>query len=119
MKNSMVWPIIVMVSAAAATAAVAAPAASPVRVIVVAWFMLVCPGLAYVGLLRLNRPLAEVMLSIALSLAIDAIVAEVMALSNTWSPAAGLTVLVALSMTGAVLQLIVLWRAPVKEVTNP
>jgi nucleoside recognition membrane protein YjiH len=78
---------------------------SPIRVAIVFWFMLVCPGMAFARLLCMRERLVELTLAIALSIALDTIVAETMALAKHWSPQWGIVTLAVLSVVGAVIQL--------------
>jgi hypothetical protein len=61
--------------------------------------------MAIIRLLQLKDILAELVLAIALSLAISALLAELMALSHLWSPAAELASLIIISLIGATLQI--------------
>lgn len=69
------WPLVIGLSAAVAAAAVYADIDAAARAIVVLWFMLVCPGMAIVRLLRLSDPLTEFAIAVALSLAIETVLA--------------------------------------------
>ena len=69
------WPAIIVVSAVAAGGLVYAGVAGPLRVAAVLWFLLICPGMAFVRLLRVADLATELMLAIGLSLALDAVVA--------------------------------------------
>lgn len=116
MKAANLWPVLVILSAVAAFMATAGNLIAPVRIALVAWFMLICPGLAYVRLLQLHHWLTNLMLAIALSLTIDTLVAEGMVLAKIWSPLGGLLTIGLLSVVGAVLQLRLARRAlPVVE----
>lgn len=111
---SWLWPAIIAGSALAAGALVYSGSASPIRPALVLWFLLICPGMAFVPLLRVAGLATELMLAIALSLALDAIVAIGMLYSRLWSPGWGLAALIGASLAGALAQLI--WRrAPPKE----
>lgn len=70
------------------------------------WFLLVCPGMAFVPLLPLKDRLTELTLAIALSLALDTLVAEVMALNGLWSAKWGLFALICVTLTGVGLQVL-------------
>ena len=59
------WPLVIGLSAAVAAAAVYADIDVAARAIVVLWFMLVCPGMAIVRLLRLSDPLTEFAIAVA------------------------------------------------------
>jgi hypothetical protein len=68
-----------------------------VRTVLALAFLGAGPGAALVGLLRLNDRWATASLVIALSLATDVMVAQVMLMAGIWSPTGGLTVIVALT----------------------
>lgn len=98
------WPAVISLSAAAAAIVTFGQVPAPLRAIVGLWFLLVCPGMAFVRLLRLKEGIAEWTLAIASSLAMDALVAGSMVYAGAWSPAGGMLVLVAASLAGALLQ---------------
>jgi hypothetical protein len=98
-------PVIVLASSALAMLeGIATHGASPLRTLLVVWFLAVAPGLAVVGLLRLQDPWLEVALVPALSLSIDVIVGGILSYTRLWSPAAGILILVAISVAGAFVQ---------------
>src|SRR5262245_14909782 len=101
---SVAWPAVIVLSGLAAAAVTLVNVVEPLRSILVFWFLLVCPGMAFVRLLRLGQPVAEWTLAVALSLAIDALVAGTMAFFKIWSPVGGLLVLVVLSLAVAIVQ---------------
>ncbi len=104
MKRDLVWPAAVAVWAVAALAAMASTQPSLFRQVVVFSFMLFCPGLGFVRLLDVKGFLPAVALVLALSMALDTLVAETMVLAHAWSPLAGQIVLVCVSVAGALLQ---------------
>jgi hypothetical protein len=67
---------------------------TPVRAPLIFAFVLACPGLAWVGLLRLREPLAEFVLGVALSLVAATLASEALALLRLWSASAILLSLV-------------------------
>lgn len=75
-------------------------APSALRTLVNLSFLLLCPGMAFVLLLKLQPAWFELMLGVALSLALDALVAGVMAYTAIWSPAAGMWILAGVSLAG-------------------
>jgi hypothetical protein len=98
-------PLIVLASSALAMLeGIATDGASTLRTVLVVWFLAVAPGLAVVGLLRLQDPWLEVALVPALSLSIDVIVGGVLSYTRLWSPAAAILILVAISVAGAFVQ---------------
>lgn len=108
MPRTVAWPAIIVVSALGAAVLTLADIASPVRPVIALWFLCVCPGMAFVRLLRLEEGLTELTLAIALSLAMNVIVAVVTLYTGLWSPQWGLVVLIGLSLLGVVLQIVTL-----------
>jgi hypothetical protein len=97
-------PGLILASSTLAMLAGVAGAVSPLRTLLVFWFLAVCPGLAIIGLIELRDPWLEMALVPALSLAIDVFVGGILSYSGLWSPTAGIIVLVAISVCGAVAQ---------------
>ncbi|HET7093592.1 MAG TPA: hypothetical protein VFI22_08950, partial [Thermomicrobiales bacterium] len=99
-------PLAILGSAAAATGAAAMlPAGNPLRLAVILWFLFVCPGMALVRLLDLKDRVAAWTLAVALSLALDAIVAGALLYAGLWSPPAAFAILTGISVAGAGLQI--------------
>jgi hypothetical protein len=73
---------------------------------IVIWFLFVCPGMVCVHFLHLQESIVEYVLALALSLAIDAIVAGMFLYSGWWSPTGILNVLVSFCLVGAAIQLV-------------
>ncbi len=95
------WPAALIATAGVASSVVAAGGESLPRTLIVLGFLLVCPGLA---LLRLAGPfdaLATATLAVALSIALDMLLALGLAYSGLWSPAAALVILVGLVVAAA------------------
>jgi hypothetical protein len=105
-RPQVAWPVVLVLSAAAAgivaVAAVPAALATPV----VLWFVLVCPGMALVRLLRLADPVAELGIGIALSAALATLVSGALLYAGAASPRATLAILATATVGGAVAQ----WR---------
>ena len=99
------------VSAVAAVAAVLADVGAPVQPVLVLWFVLVCPGMAFVGLIRPASPVFALALSIAVSCALAALVAQLMLFAGVWSPITGLVVLALLTAVVAGTEMLVDRRA--------
>jgi len=78
--------------------------ALPSRALIAVWFLLVCPGMAFVRLLQLQDQASEWTIAIALSLALDAAVAIIMVYGGIWSPDSGLRALILISLVGALMQ---------------
>src|SRR5919197_5513768 len=106
MTRSLCWPLVIVASASGTALAMAGHVGPPLQPLIAFWFLLVCPGMAFVPLLRLAGGLTAVTLALALSIALDTLVAETMVLTRTWSPAGALGVLMGISMAGAGRQLL-------------
>ena len=104
MWSPWLWPATILLSAAGIALTFFAGVAAPARPFVALWFLLLCPGMALVRLLRVGGVATELTLAIALSLVLDTLVAMVMIYTGTWSPGAGLIVLIGISVFGALLQ---------------
>jgi hypothetical protein len=96
------WSVIALTSAALAVALAVAGVHSPLRVLVILWFVLVCPGMTIVRRLRITDPAAELTLALGLSVALATAVASIGLYSGLWSPAATLAVLVVITLVAAV-----------------
>lgn len=95
-----IWPVIIIISAIGAGLLALANILPPIRHLLSLWFLLVCPGMAYVRLLTNTDGLTQWTLAIALSLALDAVVAAFMLYTGHWSPNWGLVALIATSLGG-------------------
>ncbi len=107
----LLWPAAILVSTAATGVAVLGNLGPPLRPLLAGWFLLFCPGMAFVRLLRLEDPASELALGLALSLATDTLVAIALLYARVWSAGLGLALLMAMSTVGATLQLLGLWRS--------
>ena len=103
--TAWLWPTIIMLSALSASLFAFTGVESPVRQAIAFWFLMVCPGMAFVRLLRIQDQFAQWSLAIALSLALDASVAGSMLYAGVWSPTWAVVMLTGVSVSGAVLQL--------------
>ncbi len=111
----MGWPVLICASALAAEVAKLGLFGPAARTILVGWFMLVIPGLAYARLLPLEKdPLAMCVVAVALSLTLDTLLAIVMVLTHVYDPGLALFILIALSLAGAGIRLIHSSRFPSK-----
>jgi len=108
--RSLTWPILITLSALAAVWVVLAEVGPPLQPVILLWFLLVCPGLAFVRLLRLDDWFAQCTLAIAVSTALGVVLAEGMIYSHRWNPIGALLVLAALSIIGAALDAIMTAR---------
>ena len=104
------WAIVVLVSTVAVAFVSLTGAPEVVRAPISLWFIAICPGMAVIRLLRLDEPIAEVMLAFALSLALAGLIPAVFLYSGAWSPAWSLTVLVAIAAVGLALDPVIVPR---------
>lgn len=98
-------PLIVLVSTVALVVLYGADWEGPVRVVVAFWFLLVCPGLAWIPLFPGTSRDAELALVIALSLALDTAVVTTQLALGLLSPAGSLVMLGGICGAGCTLQL--------------
>lgn len=108
--NRWLWPLLILLSilsVAIVTFVLPRPATTlTYTTLITVWFVLICPGMAFVRLLGLTHWLEEWVLAVALSLALSTLVPEVMLYTRLWSPNLSLLVLMALSAVGAGLQVL-------------
>ncbi|HEX9130663.1 MAG TPA: hypothetical protein VF844_00075 [Ktedonobacteraceae bacterium] len=107
------WQAIIILSAVAAALFTFMFPPTPLRPVVVMWFLFICPGMMLVRFLRLNELVVEWVLALALSLALDAIVSGIVLYAGKWSPVAILGIIIGLSLAGAITQLTMLNQASV------
>ncbi len=107
MKGRSLWSLILLLSAIAAGIIAFALPGTVLCLIVMLWFLLVCPGMVVVRYLNLKEAVAEWMLALALSLAIDAIVASIALYAGAWSPTGILYTLMVICVTGVIGQFII------------
>jgi hypothetical protein len=97
------WPGLIVLSTVAVEIATIVKLAPPIRGPLVLWFSLVCNGMAWVRLLRIDDPLAEVVTAIALSVALSGLTAAAFLYAGHWSPEWSLIVLQAITLAGVIL----------------
>lgn len=102
------WPIVIIASAAAVTVVVTSNSQTAIRPALVLWFMFVCPGMAFIRLLRITSIAVEIALAIALSLALATIVTGSLLYAGIPSTVTSLGILSGLSIVGALAQLFLL-----------
>lgn len=100
------WPTIIISLSTVATGLVTFVNTDiAVRPFIVLWFLFVCPGMALVRFFRLEELVVEWILALALSFAVDAIVAGILLYAGRWSPTATLEILMGISLGGAIIQI--------------
>lgn len=106
MTRSLWWPIILIASAIGAGLAMYLNIETPIRPVIGFWFLLFCPGMAYVRMLRIRKIAVELIAAIALSMAANIILSSALVLASFWSSTVALGILIALTMVGATIQII-------------
>jgi len=104
-RANWLWPTIIIFSALAASLVNFVFTGIAIRPIIVFWFLFICPGMTVIRFLRLKEPAVEWTLAIALSFAIDAIVAGIQLYAGKWSPTATLGILIGFCFIGSAIQL--------------
>jgi hypothetical protein len=92
---------------------------SPARVLGDFWFLLLCPGLAWVPLLGFADRTMQLALAVGLSIALDTLVATAMLYAGQWSPAGTLWLLIIPSLVGTGLQMARLRRVEPRSIVQP
>jgi hypothetical protein len=100
------WREVLLVSAVLAGAIQLAGPHSPLRLAVILWFVLVCPGMAVVRLLGLEDAATELALAVALSIALAMAAGGIALYSGLWAPGATLAILIAFTAGAAVAPLV-------------
>jgi hypothetical protein len=85
-RYSLWWPLTLILSTIAVGFVTFVITDLVVRPIIVMWFLFVCPGMAVIRFLRFNEIVTEWALALALSIAIDAIIAAIFLYAGMWSP---------------------------------
>jgi uncharacterized membrane protein len=111
-RSAWLRPAVLILSAAAASLVTFVAPDTPIRPAVTLWFLLICPGLALVPLFHLDDLVAEAVLCLALSFAVDALVGGVALYAGRWSMTGVFTALLGVSIGGALLQIAApyVWR---------
>jgi hypothetical protein len=77
----------------------------PVRAAFTLAFMGFGPGLAIMGILRLDDPVLDISIALALSLSLDTILATAMTLLHQWKPSRGLAIIAAVTVVAGLVQI--------------
>lgn len=101
MNRSIAWPLVVAASTGAALAGLAMGLDPPVAPLLALWYLGVCPGIGWVRLLRMHDPLAEILLAVALSLSVGAVVSVLLLALGVWSSGLALVLTGVVALAGA------------------
>ncbi|CCF82884.1 hypothetical protein [Nitrolancea hollandica] len=110
-RPGWLWPLVIAISALASGLISFWDVESPLRPAITLWFLIVCPGMALVRLLRLRDGVTEWAIAIALSLALETGVNEIMLYTGRWAPEWSLLAVMTITLLAVIPQLPVLHRA--------
>jgi len=99
-RRSLTWPAAILLSTVAVSVVTYADIWPSLRPFVALPFLVLCPGLAWARLLRVEPELNTILLGVALSLAIDTIVATALLYAHQPSVQVNLAALVAITIGG-------------------
>src|SRR5437660_3079372 len=106
MRLSWVWSTFNLLATLVTSVCVFVVPATPFQPFVVMGFLCFCPGMALVRFLRFNDLAVELSLAVALSLSVVSITAGAFLYLKHWSPSDTLTILVLLTLTCSIAQLV-------------
>jgi capsular polysaccharide biosynthesis protein len=120
LRTNYFLPAIVLLSSPLALASVIWDWGSPLRWILVFWFLLICPGMAFAYLLPGKDQITRFFLMIVLSFALDAAVAQSALYLGMWSPKLILWILMGFCWLGIFLMFAIniFRRLPTSTLTN-
>lgn len=99
-RRSLTWPAAILLSTVAVSVVTYAGIWPSVRPFVALPFLVLCPGLAWARLLRVEPELNTILLGVALSLAVDTIVATALLYAHQPSVQVNLGALIAITIGG-------------------
>ncbi len=105
LQRSRLLPALLLASVLALGLALVVGGTSPLRSLLVVWFLLACPGLALAPLIGLHDAIGTATVAITLSISIDLIVVGALLYAGTWSPVACYVLLASITIAGAARQL--------------
>jgi hypothetical protein len=109
---SVAYTVTIVALASGSALCILTDIGSPIRPAVTSTFLLICPGLACTRLLRIQPAMVEATVAVAISLAIDALIAECMVYARLWSPATALWLLIAFTMVAEAARQVSAGRKP-------
>jgi hypothetical protein len=96
------WPFVVAALSVAITVVRIADIGPPIAPLIALVFVLFCPGLPYVRMLDVREPLTEAVMSVALSISIEALVSVPLLVASAWTADRMLAMAIAIAMFGAI-----------------
>ena len=108
--KSFLWPLGLLFSTDLTVIAISLNLQSPIREILAFWFLLVCPGMAFIRLFNFREIIVEWTLAIALSITINTLISEILVLNHIWSIGLATFLVAAFCITGSILQIVQVFR---------
>jgi uncharacterized membrane protein len=99
----LVWPLVVVVSSVIAVAVQVVPKLESIRLLCTFWFILICPGMAFTGLMDIGDVLVEIGFGVALSIAVGVLISLAMVYTHQWHPELAVFAEVAIALVGVAL----------------
>jgi hypothetical protein len=103
MRSPSTWTVVLLFSCLLAWFVVFTALGGVAQLVVIVWFLGVCPGMMLARYLRLREPVVEWTLAISLSLVADVLAGGLALLLGKWSPSAIFSILVIMTVIGALL----------------
>lgn len=100
------WPAGIIFSVVVVAASMALDVEGPFRALISVWFLAVCPGAAWVRLVRIEDQAARWTIAIAASLSVELLVALGMVYTGWWSVGWGFAIVATVAIVGAVWDLL-------------
>lgn len=103
--SNWLWPAVIIVSVSAVGLVNFVFTSIALRPVIMLWFLFVCPGMVLVRFLHLKEPVVEWTLAIALSFAVEALMAGIQLYAGKWSPTTTLAILMGICLVGTITQI--------------
>lgn len=104
MKRDSAWLLIQLISANLIGLVIVSGVTGGMRPLIVFWFVLVCPGMAFVRLLDIDDMWVELSMGAVFSIVIDMIVASLLLYIGLWTTVGILSVLLGICLIGLTIQ---------------
>lgn len=100
------WPIAIFLSVLAAGLVNFIAPDFVGRPLIMAWFLLICPGMVLTRFFQFKEPALIWSFAVALSLVVDMSILGIQVYSGHWSPSIALLIIMGICITGTLLQLV-------------
>lgn len=107
--NNWVYPLVILGSALVAMIAAAGLLPEPAQSLSIFWFLLMCPGLAYVPLFGFGPMILEFVIALGASFGLNTLVTLALVMAGAWSMQTALLIMLGITILGVCLQLARHW----------